>query len=109
MNPTGRRRGNEALIFFFALRKVRLMTSSPTRFMAGVDCRNDEQPLRFRPRIAHSQVCRSCVDQIVRAASKVYALYGKPANLMVEHPDCGHLFPPEMRIIAYRLLDQNLK
>ena len=49
------------------------------------------------------------VDQIVRSASNVYALYGKPENLMVEHPDCGHLFPPEMRAAAYRVFDQNLK
>src|SRR5262249_45843988 len=37
------------------------------------------------------------VDGIVAAASQIYALYGAPGNLRVEHPNCAHLFPPEMR------------
>jgi hypothetical protein len=49
------------------------------------------------------------VDQVVKAASPVYQLYGAPNNLRVEHPDCGHSFPPEMRQLAYRLFDENLK
>ena len=49
------------------------------------------------------------VDNIVQAASQVYRLYGVPQNLRVEHPDCGHLFPKEMRGIAYQLFDQNLR
>ena len=49
------------------------------------------------------------VDGIVKAASPVYALYGHPENLRVEHPNCAHLFPAEMREAAYRLFDQNLK
>ena len=49
------------------------------------------------------------VDQVVKAAAPVYQLYGAPKNLRVEHPDGGHSFPPEMRQLAYRLLDENLK
>jgi hypothetical protein len=49
------------------------------------------------------------VDDVVKAASPVYALYRAPQNLRVEHPDCGHLFPREMREKAYRLLDETLK
>jgi hypothetical protein len=43
------------------------------------------------------------VDRITAAARRVYELYGASENLIVEHPDCGHLFPKEMRAKAYRL------
>ena len=49
------------------------------------------------------------VDAVAKAASQVYSLYGVPQNLRVEHPDCGHLFPPELREIAYKLFDRNLR
>ncbi|MBI3880171.1 MAG: alpha/beta hydrolase [Verrucomicrobia bacterium] len=49
------------------------------------------------------------VDRIAAAASQVYRLYGKPENLRVEHPDCPHDFPDEMRQIAYRMFDEVLK
>lgn len=42
-------------------------------------------------------------------AAQVYGLYGAPKNLRVEHPDCGHLFPREMREAAYKLFDENLR
>ena len=48
------------------------------------------------------------VDQAVQAASAVYRLYRAPQNLCVEHPDCEHDFPPEVREAAYRFLDQRL-
>ena len=48
------------------------------------------------------------VDEVVRAASRVYNLYGVPGNLRVEHPDCEHDFPDAMRQEAYQLLDINL-
>ena len=48
------------------------------------------------------------VESIANAARPVYQLYGLPQNLLVEHPDCGHLFPVEMREKAYRLLEDNL-
>ncbi|HUL51361.1 MAG TPA: alpha/beta hydrolase [Candidatus Nitrosotalea sp.] len=49
------------------------------------------------------------VDVITQAASQVYALYGVPGNLHVEHPDCVHLFPREMREAAYKMFDEQLK
>jgi dienelactone hydrolase len=49
------------------------------------------------------------VDQILAAASAVYRLYGVPQNLLVEHPDCQHDFPPKIREAAYRFLDQHLR
>jgi len=49
------------------------------------------------------------VDEVVRAASQVYNLYGVPGNLRVEHPDCEHAFPEAMRQEAYQLLDSNLQ
>jgi hypothetical protein len=49
------------------------------------------------------------VDKIVRAAAPIYALFGVPGNLVVEHPDCAHDFPAVMREKAYRVLDQSLK
>jgi hypothetical protein len=49
------------------------------------------------------------VDQIAQAAAQVYRLLGKPENLQVAHPDCGHAFPLEMREKAYDLLEAHLK
>lgn len=45
------------------------------------------------------------VDAVVKAAAKVYALYGAPKALEVVHPDCGHDFPPEIRERAYVMFD----
>jgi hypothetical protein len=45
------------------------------------------------------------VDRIVAAARPVYKLYGEPDRLRVEHPDCEHDFPTEMREKAYALFD----
>lgn len=44
-------------------------------------------------------------DRIVAAARPVFELYGQGPRLRLEHPDCGHDFPPEMREAAYRLFD----
>jgi hypothetical protein len=49
------------------------------------------------------------VDRIAGAARPVYRLFGEPSRLRVEHPDCEHRFPPEMRQLAYRLFDQELR
>jgi dienelactone hydrolase len=49
------------------------------------------------------------VDNIAKAASSVYQLYGVPQNLLVEHPDCSHDFPSQIREKAYRLLDEALR
>ena len=45
------------------------------------------------------------VDRVVAAARPVFRLHGHEGRLRLEHPDCGHDFPPEMREAAYRLFD----
>jgi len=45
----------------------------------------------------------------VTAASAIYALYGRPETLRVEHFNCAHLFPPDMRQAAYRIFDEKLR
>jgi hypothetical protein len=45
------------------------------------------------------------VDRVVAAARPVFRLLGHEDRLKVEHPDCGHDFPPDMREAAYRLFD----
>ena len=49
------------------------------------------------------------VDRVAASASQVYRLYGKPGNLIVDHPDCGHDFPDEMREKAYKLIARELR
>ncbi|WP_437229245.1 alpha/beta hydrolase family protein [Planctomicrobium sp. SH661] len=49
------------------------------------------------------------VDRIAQAAQPVFNLFGVPENLQIEHPDCGHTFPPQMREKAYLLIDSILK
>jgi hypothetical protein len=49
------------------------------------------------------------VDRVVAAARPVFALYGHPERLQLEHPDGGHDFPPAMRERAYRLIDEVLR
>jgi hypothetical protein len=51
----------------------------------------------------------SGVDDCVAGAKPVYSLYGKPQNLVVVHPDCGHDFPESSRKIAYEFFDRFLK
>jgi dienelactone hydrolase len=48
------------------------------------------------------------VDRIVAAARPVFKLYGHEDRLRLEHPDCGHDFPPEMREAAFKLFDKVL-
>jgi acetyl esterase/lipase len=48
------------------------------------------------------------VDRIVTAAKPVFKLYGYEDRLRVEHPDCEHDFPPELREKAYKLFDKVL-
>lgn len=45
------------------------------------------------------------VDRIAAAARPIFKLHGQEHRLRVEHPDCGHDFPPEMRAAAYQLFD----
>jgi len=39
----------------------------------------------------------------------VYRLHNAEDAIQVEHPECGHDFPPEMRTRAYRFLDNRLR
>jgi pimeloyl-ACP methyl ester carboxylesterase len=49
------------------------------------------------------------VRDCVKAARPVYQLLGKPDHLVVEHPDCGHDFPPDVRERCYRFFDCYLR
>ena len=49
------------------------------------------------------------VDRIVQAAAPVFELYRVPNHLRVEHPDCGHDFPAEVRESAYAFLRESLQ
>ncbi len=49
------------------------------------------------------------VDRIAAAARPVFRLHGHADRLRVEHPDCEHDFPAEMREAAYKLIDSVLK
>jgi hypothetical protein len=49
------------------------------------------------------------VDRIAAAARPVYQLYRQPERLRIEHPDCEHDFPKELRDTAYAFLDAVLR
>jgi len=49
------------------------------------------------------------VDRIVAAAREVFALHGHSERLQLEHPDCAHEFPADMRERAYALFDTVLR
>jgi dienelactone hydrolase len=49
------------------------------------------------------------VDRVAEAARRVYALHGAQDRLAVEHPDCEHDFPDEVREKAYALMSEVLK
>ena len=51
---------------------------------------------------------KSGVDDCLKAAAPVYALFNSRDNLVAVHPDCGHSFPPEIRQAAYEFLDKAL-
>jgi dienelactone hydrolase len=51
----------------------------------------------------------SGVRDVIAAARPVYALYGKPENLVANYPDCEHDFPPEARNVAYTFFDRHLQ
>ncbi len=48
------------------------------------------------------------VDRVVAAARPVYERYGSSANLVVEHPDVGHVFSLEMRQKGYQTIERVL-
>jgi len=47
--------------------------------------------------------------KVTRSAAEVYKLYGAEKNLVIDHPDCKHVFPPEMREKAYKMMDAVLR
>ena len=49
------------------------------------------------------------VDRVVAAANPIYKLHDAAGKVRVEHPDCPHDFPNEMREIAYQLFEKVLK
>jgi dienelactone hydrolase len=49
------------------------------------------------------------VDDCAAAARPVFALHGASSKLRIEHPDCGHNFPKEMREAAYDFIDKELR
>ncbi len=49
------------------------------------------------------------VDECAAAAHPVYQLLGGEGNLFVEHPDCDHNFPQDMREAAYQTIDSVLR
>jgi dienelactone hydrolase len=49
------------------------------------------------------------VDRIVAAARPVFELYRVPDRLIVEHPNCPHEFPLDMRKKAYDMIDSVLR
>lgn len=48
------------------------------------------------------------VDKIAVAARPIFHLYGVEDHLRVEHPDCPHDFPDEMRGLAYEIMSKHL-
>ena len=49
------------------------------------------------------------VDEVTASARKDFSLYGTAEHLRGEHPDCGHLFPAQIRERAYARFDTVLK
>lgn len=47
--------------------------------------------------------------KVTRSAAEIYHLHGAAGNLRIDHPDCEHVFPPEMRAKAYKMIDEVLK
>ena len=49
------------------------------------------------------------VDQVCAGANPIFELDGAATNLVVRHPDVGHLFPKEMRDEAYGIIEKTLR
>ena len=49
------------------------------------------------------------VDRIAAIAREVFALHKVPDQIVVQHPDCAHDFPDEIRKNSYEWLAQRLK
>lgn len=48
------------------------------------------------------------VDEVVQTALPIYQLYRAESNIVVAHPEVGHLFPIEMRQRAYEMIEREL-
>jgi len=48
------------------------------------------------------------VDRVVANAREVFAQHGAAEAITVEHPDCPHDFPEEVRLRAYAILEKTL-
>ncbi len=51
----------------------------------------------------------SGVRDTIAAAKPIYKLLGHEDHLQANYPECAHDFPPEVREVAYRFIDQHLK
>ena len=49
------------------------------------------------------------VDTVAQEAWKVYRLHKAEEHLQIVHPNCGHVFPLEIREQAYRIFDKVLR
>jgi hypothetical protein len=49
------------------------------------------------------------VDECAKAARPIYELLGSKDSLLIEHPDCGHDFPDDVRQRAYQVIDSVLR
>lgn len=47
--------------------------------------------------------------KVATTAAEAYKLYDAEAHLVIDHPDAGHVFPPESRQKAYQMMDKVLK
>ncbi len=63
------------------------------------------RPVLIIAPLGDSNFRSASVDRVAKAASEVFGLFGHPERLRVEHPDCQHDFPPDMRQAAYDFLD----
>lgn len=67
------------------------------------------RPVFINAPLGDSNFRARSVDEVLKAASAVYRLYGAESNLIVEHPPGGHDFPDPQREEAYRLLEKKLR
>lgn len=51
----------------------------------------------------------SGVRDSIASAQPIFKLLGAEGKLQANYPDCAHDFPPEVREVAYRFLDEQLK
>ena len=67
------------------------------------------RPVFINAPLGDSNFSWRSVDDAVEAALQIYRLYRVPQNLRLQHPDCAHDFPPEVREKAYRFLSEQLR